>query len=488
MKKHVSLAGCFLMIASIVCFGQTINTNKAAAIGSIESQQKELIKMSDAIWAHAETALEETQSFRILVDYAKANGMKVETGVAGMPTAFIASYGSGKPIIGILGEFDALPGLSQKAVPEKDPLEKDAPGHGCGHNLFGVGSLGAAVAIKELIADGKLKGTIRYYGTPAEEKYFGKLWFAREGLFADLDVCLDWHPSAQIKADVQSSKALVDFIVEFKGQAAHASGDPWNGRSALDGLEFFTTGLNYMREHVRPQVRIHYQIMNGGAVVNVVPDYAKIWTRVRDSKRDGMLEVFEKVKRIAKGASIMADVDYEITLVSGLHEVIVNRKGGETMQKNLELLGPITYTIEELEFAYGIQEATGKEKKGIDGKIYPLEDTREHPEGGSTDVGDVSWVVPEIRLGVTTAPVGTPWHSWAVVACGGMSIGHKGMIYASKALAMTMVDLFEKPELVEEVKLEFQDRMGDKTYKAILPDGPPPVPDHVFKAIESGEN
>ena len=432
--------------------------------------------MSDDIWALAEVALIETESSKILADYAREHGMTVETGVAGMPTAFTATYGSGKPVIGILGEFDALPGLSQKTTPDKQPLEEGAAGHGCGHNMFGPGSLGAAVAIKELIEDGTLKGTVRFYGTPAEEKYFGKLYFARAGLFDDLDVCLDWHPSAETKAEVQSSKALVDYIVEFRGQAAHASLDPWNGRSALDGLEFFTTGLNYLREHVRPQVRIHYQIMHGGDVVNVVPDYAKIWTRVRDSKTETMLEVYERTKEIAKGAALMANVDYDITLVSGLHEVIVNRTGGMALHKNLEMLGPVSYTDEELTFAYGIQDATGTPRKGIDGTLQPLEETLEHPMGASSDVGDVSWLVPEIRLGVTTAPVGTPWHSWAVVACGGMSIGHKGLVHAAKALAMTMVDLYSDPQLVRDIRSEFEQRMEGKTYEAILPEGPPPVP------------
>ena len=472
--KNASTLFFFLLPALL--FAQSMTADKEAVIASIEAQKEQMIDMSDEIWALAETALEETKSAQILADYARANGMEVDMGVAGMPTAFVASYGSGRPIIGILGEFDALPGLSQKTVPEKAALEEGAAGHGCGHNMFGVGSLAAAVAVKALIADGKLQGTVRFYGTPAEEKYFGKLYFARDGLFDDLDVCLDWHPSAETKAEMQSSKALVDYIVEFKGQAAHASLDPWNGRSAVDGLEFFTTGLNYLREHVRPQVRIHYHIMHGGDVVNVVPDYAKIWTRVRDSKTETMLEVYERTKEIAKGAALMANVDYEITLVSGLHEVIVNRTGGMALHKNLEMLGPITYTEEEIEFAYGIQEATDKEKTGIDGTLQPIEETLEHPMGASSDVGDVSWLVPEIRLGVTTAPIGTPWHSWAVVACGGMSIGHKGMVHAAKALSMTMVDLFSDPQLVKDIRAEFEQRMEGKTYEAILPDGPPPVP------------
>jgi len=474
MKNWISLVG--LLLITQLGWGQELSASKKAVIEAVEEREEDLIRISDEIWALAETALEESQSAALLANYAEDNGMRVERGVAGMPTAFIASYGSGEPVIGILAEFDALPGLSQKTEPTKQVLQAGAAGHGCGHNLFGAGSLGAAVVIKDMIESGELQGTVKLFGTPAEEKYFGKLYFAREGLLDDLDVCLDWHPSAKISANVQSSKALIDFIVEFEGQAAHASSDPWNGRSALDALEFFTMGLNYQREHLRPQARIHYRIMNGGAVVNVVPDYARIWSRVRHSTAEEVRETYTRVQEIARGASIMANVDYKITLVSGLHEVIPNRTGGKTLQANLEALGPLEYSDEEIAFAHGIQAATDKAQTGIDGKVYPLREMAEYPSGGSTDVGDVSWQVPEIRLGVTTAPEDTPWHSWAVVACGGMSIGHKGMIYAAKALAMTMVDLYEDPGLVEAVKAEFRERKGDKKYEAILPDGPPPVP------------
>ena len=449
---------------------------KQAVIESVESNQSDYIELSNQIWAMAETAFEETESAEVLAAYAEKQGFEVERGVADLPTAFIATYGSGSPVIGVLGEFDALPGLSQKAEPTKNPLQAGAPGHGCGHNLFGVGSLAAAIAIKEQIESGSLSGTIKFFGTPAEEKYFGKLFMARAGLFNGLDVCLDWHPGADTEADVQSGLSLVDFVVEFSGQAAHAAGDPWNGRSASDGMELYTTGINFLREHIRPSVRIHYHMMDAGDVVNVVPDYAKVWTRVRDTHKKDMLQVYERVKEIARGAAIMANVDYKINLVSGLHEVLVNRTGGEVMQKNLELLGPISYTEEEVVFAKKIQEVTGKAQVGLDAEIKPLRETLEHPGGGSTDVGDVSWLVPEIRLSVTTAPVDTPWHSWAVVACGGMSIGHKGMIQAAKALSMTMTDLYTDPKLVDRIKAEFVKRKGDYQYEAILPEGPAPLP------------
>ena len=473
MKK--SILGALVCCLMTSVFGQNNKSLKKEVIASVEIQKEELITVSDKIWAAAEIAFQEKVSAETLIAYAKANGFNVEEGVADTPTAFIASYGSGKPVIGILGEFDALPGISQKAVPEKTPLVQGAAGHGCGHNLFGTASLGAAVAIKNLIAEGKLKGTVKFFGTPAEEKYFGKLWMARAGLFDDLDACLDWHPADHTEADVQSSLALVDFKVEFFGQTAHASADPWNGRSASDALELYTHGINSFREHIKPTVRIHYHIQDGGQVVNVVPDYSRIWVRVRDTKREGMNEVYERVKKMAEGAAILADVDYKISLISGIHEILPNRAGGAAVQKNLEALGDLTYTESETAYAYKIQEATSKPKLGINGKITPLKPTEEHPMGGSTDVGDVSFLVPVVRLGITVAPEGTPWHSWAVVACGGMSIGHKGMVYAAKALGMSMIDLFTDKQLLQDVKDEFKMRKGDYQYEAMLPSGPPPV-------------
>jgi len=452
------------------------NPNKSAVIKSVETHAPDLIRISDDIWANAETALRETKSAKVLSDYAELQGFKVTRGVAGMPTAFIAEYGSGRPVIGIMGEFDALPGISQKAQPTREPLQAGAGGHGCGHNLFGAGSLGAALAVKELLASGKLKGTLRFYGTPAEEAVGGKIYMAREGLFNDLDVCLDWHPDDDISSNIQSSQAMVDFIVEFKGKAAHAAADPWNGRSALDGVELFLDGVNMLREHVHPSVRMHYVIQAGGQVPNVVPEYASVWMWVRDSKRKGVDDVFARVKEIAKGAGMMAGVESNVKVQSGDYELLVNQRGAEVLQKNIEALGPIQYTKEDITFARKIQEVTGVDQAGLDGTIHPLQETKEDPEGGSTDVGDVSWVVPEISAYITTAPIKAPWHSWAVVACAGMSIGHKGMLYAAKSLAMTMVDLFENEPLRKDIRAEFEKRRGDHVYKPYIPDGPPPVP------------
>ncbi|MEJ1236927.1 amidohydrolase [Chryseolinea sp. T2] len=453
-----------------------VNANKAAVISSIDKRSADLIRISDEIWANAETALRETKSAQALADYAEAQGFAVRRGVASMPTAFIAEYGNGKPIIGIMGEYDALPGISQKAQPVKEPLQIGGAGHGCGHNLFGVGSLAAAVSIKELLASGKLKGTVRFYGTPAEEAVGGKIYMAREGLFKDLDVCLDWHPAEEIAANIQSSQAMVDFVVEFKGKAAHAAADPWNGRSALDGVELFLDGVNMLREHVQPSVRMHYVIKDGGDVPNVVPEHAAIWMWVRDSKRSGVESVFTRVKEIAKGAGLMAGVESSVRVQSGDYEILINQHGAEALQKNIEALGPITYTPEEIAFAKKIQEVSEVDQTGLDGSVHPLQKTKDDPEGGSTDVGDISWIVPEITINVTTAPIKAPWHSWAVVACGGMSIGHKGMLYAGKALGTTMVDLFENEQLRNNIRDEFEKRRNGHIHKAYIPDGPPPLP------------
>ena len=467
-----------LLFISQILFAQKVkpSANKNAVLASVEKHQQELIALSDQIWGFAEIAMRETKSSKVLADYAEAQGFKVTRGVAEIPTAFIAEFGKGKPIIGVLGEFDALPGLSQKAQPTKEALAAGAPGHGCGHNMFGAGSLGAALAIKELIAAGKLKGTIRFYGTPAEEDLAGKVYMARAGLFNDLDVCLDWHPDYENKANMQSSQAVTDYTISFKGKSAHAAADPWNGRSALDAAELFNVGVNFLREHVKPSVRMHYVYTKAGKVPNVIPDEANVWLWIRDSKRSGVAEVSERMKDIAKGAALMAGVQYEVKLNSGLYELLINETGAKALQNNMNFVGPVTYTKEELAFGDTIMKEYGLETKGINGNIKPLETTKTDPAGGSTDVGDVSYIVPEITLLATTAPFEAPWHSWVVVACGGMSIGHKGMLFSSKALGTTMVDLFENEKLRTEIKEEFLKRKGKEVWKAMLPDGPPPVP------------
>jgi len=475
MRKIGSLLPFLVITLSAIAQQTTLSANKKDLLASIAFHEKDLIKLSDSIWSYAETAFKEYKSSKLLADYAEANGFTVQRGVAEMSTAFVASFGSGKPIIAVMGEFDALPGLSQKTKTTREALNQGAPGHGCGHNMFGPGSLGAALAIKDLIAKGKIKGTVRFYGTPAEEDGGGKIYMIRAGLFKDVDVCFDWHPDSEIKAGIQSSQAIVDLLVEFKGKSAHAAFDPWNGRSAADAAELFSVGVNYLREHVKPSVRMHYVVKEEGNVPNVVPEKSAVWIWIRDSKRSGVSAVEERVRDIAKGAALMAGVEYTIKIQTGDYEILVNETGAGALQKNLELIGPITYTKDEIDFANQIQKSYGLEQNGIDGTIKPLEKTKPDPDGGSSDVGDVSWVVPEISLVATTAPAKSPWHSWVVVACGGMSIGHKGMIFSSKAMAFTMLDLFENEKLRTDIKKEFDLKKGNEIYKPMIPDGPPAI-------------
>jgi len=466
----------FLFVSQILQAQDQINdTHKKAVIASVEKHQQELISLSKQVWEFAETAMMERKSSKLLADYAESQGFRVTRGVAKIPTAFIAEYGSGSPIIGILGEYDALPGLSQKAKAVKETLLEGAPGHGCGHNLLGTGSMGAAVAIKELMAAGRLKGTIRYYGTPAEEDLAGKVWMAKAGVFNDLDICLDWHPNDENKAQMQSSQAVRDYSVIFKGKTAHAAGDPWNGRSALDAAELFTTGINMLREHVKPSVRMHYVYKKAGNVPNVVPEVAEVWIWIRDAKQSGVAVVSERMEEIARGAALMAGVECEVRLNSGLYDQLINAPGAKLIHDNMNLIGLVSYTEEELDFAEKIMKESGKEYKGIKAEIKPLEVTKEYPDGGSTDVGDVSYIVPVISLRAVTTPFEAIWHSWVVVACSGMSIGQKGMLFAAKVMGATMVDLFENEKLREEIKTEFLNRRGKEVWKPMVPGDIPPV-------------
>jgi aminobenzoyl-glutamate utilization protein B len=447
---------------------------KLAAVSSVDRHARDLEELSDRIWAYAETALREHKSAAALADYAQQQGFRVQRGVAGMPTAFVASYGQGHPVIGVMGEYDALPGLSQKALPEKVPLVPGAPGHGCGHNLFGAASLGAAIAIKEQIAAGKLRGTVIFFGTPAEEDYGGKIYMARDGLFDEVDAVLAWHPSDDTQADMVSSQAMVDLAVEFRGRSAHAASDPWNGRSAADALELFTHGVNLMREHVRPTSRMHYTVTSAGDVPNVIPEYAKVWIWLRDWKRSEVEQLLARVRLLASGAAEMTETTAVVTVQGGNWEVLVNETGAKLLHANLLWLGPAVYTAEEQAFAKQIQRATGVPEVGMFEGVKPLEGQPQ--EGGSTDVGDVSWIAPTLHVSVATSPVDAPWHGWPVVATGGMSIGHKGMQRAAKVLAATMVDLYEQPAVLADVQAEFRTKRGEIVYRSYVPDGPPPVP------------
>ena len=474
VRTALAGAALALMIAASAAQAAAPSAAKQAAVKSVDKHAGELIGLSDQVWGFAETALREHKSAKVLADYAEAQGFKVERGVAGMPTAFVATYGSGRPIIGIMGEYDALPGISQKAVAEKTPLAQGAGGHGCGHNMFGAGSLGAALAIKELLEAGRLKGTVRYYGTPAEEAVGGKTYMVRDGVFNDLDAVLAWHPGDKTQVDMTSSQAMVDLVVEFHGKAAHAAGDPWNGRSAVDGVEAFTDGINMMREHIKPTSRLHYTIVAGGEVPNVVPEYGKVWLWARDWKRSEVDALLARVRKVAEGAALMTETTATVKVQGGSWEILNNEAGAKLMDANLRWLGPVEYTAEEQAFAKKIQKATDVPETGMDSTLRGL--TGQEEEGGSTDVGDVSWVTPTLHVTVATSPAKAPWHAWPVVATSGMSIGHKGMLLASKTLAATMVDLYEQPAALKAVRADFEKRRGDTVFHAYIPEGPPPLP------------
>ena len=472
--RVVSAALVVLCLCPLYSLAASPSAVKRNAVASIDKHAAELTDVSDKVWRFAETALREHQSAKALADFAEAKGFTVTRNVSGMPTAFVARFGSGHPIIGILGEYDALPGVSQKAQAEESPLVAGGAGHGCGHNLLGAASLGAALAIQEQIAAGKLRGTIIYFGTPAEEAVGGKTYMARDGVFNEVDVMFAWHPGDISHADMVTGQAMVDLRVEFHGHTAHAAADPWNGRSALDGVEAFTHGVNLMREHMPLSSRVHYVIADGGDVPNVVPDHAAVWIWARDQKRSEVEKLYAWLRKIAEGAALITETQVEVKLQGGSWETLINTAGAKLLDANLRWIGTPTYTAEEDAFAKKIQTATHVAVVGMSRKIEALDEQIE--EGGSTDVGDVSWIVPTLNLTVVTSPKDAPWHAWPVVATGGSSIGHKGMIVAAKTLAATMVDLYEKPQALREVRAEFEKKRGDTVFKAYLPDGPPPVP------------
>jgi aminobenzoyl-glutamate utilization protein B len=476
---HLNLiAFCLIALAPFsLAFQQPSEAQMKKEVREFIDQKNELlIEVSDKIWEYAEIALMEYESSKLLEEILKSEGFAVEKDVAGLPTAFVATFGSGSPVLGVLAEYDALPGLSQDDKPFKQVLLREGAGHGCGHNLFGAGSLGAALGLKEVMEKHSLKGTLKLYGCPAEEDIGGKLYMARDGLFDDLDVCLAWHPDYETSVDVDGSQAIDDIKVEFFGKTSHAAFDPWMGKSALDAVEMMTFGINLLREHVKPSVRIHYVIMEGGIVPNVVPEYAKVWLWVRDSDREGVKDVVQKVEKIIEGSAIATGTTSKIQYLGSYHEMLVNIRGSEVMQKNLEMIGPLTYTDEEVDYARRIQKEAGVEEKGMCSEIEKLKEPPKDPVGGSTDVAEVSWITPTLHLSTACAPYGIPWHSWAVVASSKHPIGHKGMILAAKVLATTGLEILLDPAALEEIKKEFKEKIKDYTYKSgIPPDRKPPL-------------
>lgn len=450
---------------------------KDVARARVDALVLDIRQMALTLWDYSEIALEETRSAALLANRLQAEGFAVERGVAGMPTAFVASWGSGGPVIGILAEYDALPGVGNEAVPERSPREGVASGHGCGHNLFGAASVGAALALRQTMEAQGLKGTVRLYGTPAEETVVGKVYMARDGVFDDLDAALEWHPSTETEVRNQTGRAMNNFTVEFFGQAAHGAHDPWNGRSALDAVELMNHAANMMREHIRPTARIHYVIPGGGEAPNVVPEHAKVWYFVRDVDRDSVERHYAWLLDIAKAAALATRTEHKVTLTTGVHEMLLNRPLQEALQANLEAVGPLPVTDEEQEFARALQRALKIEEKGYETAIEPLAPEPGPVEGGSTDVAEVSHIVPTAGFKVTTAAADIPWHSWAASACHGTEAGIRAAVVAAKVLALTGVDLLTDPGLVERARAFFDQASGGRDYVSPLPEGQtPPVP------------
>jgi len=447
---------------------------KQAAIQDISARYDVYKKIALQIWDYAELGYKEQKSSALLQQTLKESGFAVEAGVAGIPTAFVATYGSGKPVIGILAEFDALPGLSQEAVPEHKPIEGKAGGHGCGHHLFGTASVAAGIELKALMEKNKWQGTIKVYGTPAEEGGSGKVYMVREGLFNGVDVVLHWHPNDENQIEFSGALANSSAKFRFHGIAAHASAAPENGRSALDGVESMDYMVNMMREHVPSDTRIHYVITNGGKAPNVVPDFAEVYYYVRNPSRTVVKEIFDRVVKAGEGAALGTGtkVDYEI--IGGTYDLLINKTLADAAQVNLNMVGGVQYTPEEIEFGKKIQASLGFKVPAIEeaNTVKPLHKNEGHM--GSTDVGDVSWNVPTVGFGTATWVPGTPAHSWQAVACGGTDIGIKGMMAAAKTLTLTGIDLLRNPALIEKAKAEFDTARGkDFQYKPLLGDRKP---------------
>ncbi len=468
-----------LLLAAVpALFGQP-SLEKRTALDTVDAIQPEIREMSRKLWDLSEIALQESRSAELLIGVLEKEGFAIERGVAGMPTAFIASYGSGKPIVGVLAEYDALPGVGNAAVPRRQPREDGVTsGQGCGHNLFGAASVGAAIAIRRAIEKHKIPGTVRLYGTPAEETVVGKVYMAKEGVFDDLDGVVEWHPSTETEVRNQPGRALNNFEVEFFGQAAHASGDPWNGRSALDAVEMMNYGVNLMREHVKPTTRIHYVIPSAGDAPNVVPEYAKVWYFVRDEDREAVENWYKWILQIAAGAAMGTRTEHKSFLITGVHEYNLNRPLQEAMHANLELVGPPRFTEKEQEFAKKLQASLEIEQKGFSSEVKPLADKPQPVEGGSTDVAEVSYITPTAGLKVTTAADGIPWHSWAASACHGTEAAVKGAVVAAKVMAATGVDLLLDADLRQNAKADFLEKTGGKPYVSPVPqDQKVPLPD-----------
>lgn len=461
----------------------------------IEANKEHFGNISDQIWGYAETGYHEVKSARLLANTLEEAGFEVQRDVADIPTAFIASYGDLGPIIAILGEYDALPGLSQKTTPDRQPVEDGGNGHGCGHNLLGVGALAAAMAVKEAIQAGDVQGTIRYYGCPAEENGSGKAFMARAGIFDDVDLSLTWHPGMFNSTITVNFLANMKVKFRFHGVASHAAADPHNGRSALDAVELMNVGANYLREHIIPDARLHYVILDGGGIApNVVPPFAESLYLIRAPQPDQLKPIYERVVDVAKGAALMTGTRMENQVISGASNLVINDTINDVLQKKMEQVTPPRFSERNLDFARkinptfpdgglgGFERLLGPNAKKIataakqallyEDIIPSFKNNVVLP--GSSDVGDVSWVTPTGQITTTCYAFGTPGHSWQLVAQSGMDIGHKGMIFAGKVLALSALTFIQDPGLLKKAKDEFADRLEGSQFVPLIPDGVPP--------------
>ncbi|HEX9955652.1 MAG TPA: amidohydrolase [Fibrella sp.] len=453
------------------------NPDKQTIIANLDKRLPEYAGISKQIWDFAELGYQEEKSSLLLQEQLKKEGFDVKAGVAGIPTAFVATYGAGKPVIGILGEYDALPGLATEAKPDFTPIQGQKGGHGCGHNLFGTASVAAAIEVKNWLKAGHA-GTIKIFGCPAEEGGAGKVYMVREGLFNDVDVVLHWHPGSQNAADAGTSLANKNAKFRFRGIAAHAAASPERGRSALDGVEAMDYMVNMMREHVPQDTRIHYVITKGGEAPNVVPAFAEVYYYARHKDRAVVQSVWKRIENAAEGAAKGTGTQVTWEVLGGVYDILPNVTLAEAMHQNLKTVGGISYTAEETAFAEKIKSTFADDQKVPVTNAALIKDFRDASEsatsGGSTDVGDVSWTVPTVGLQTATWVPGSSAHSWQSTAASGMSIGQKGMIVAAKTLALTALDLYNSPALIEKARAEWMQKRGANfKYEALLGDRKP---------------
>lgn len=428
------------------------------------------------LWGYAELGYLETKSSGRLQEVLKKEGFAIETGIAGIPTAFVATFGSGGPVIAILAEFDALPGLSQDSVPNKKTLLEGAAGHGCGHNLFGAASTGSAVALKDWLVKNKKQGTIKLIGTPAEESGGGKVYMVRSGLFDKIDAVMTWHPADHNQANAETCLAFKQGKFRFYGLSAHAAAMPEAGRSALDGVESMNYMVNMMREHVPQETRIHYVITKGGLAANVVPDFAEVEYIIRHPDAKMVEKLWERVVKCAEGATLGTETTMKYEVISGLFNLLPVETLAKVMYSNLQEVGGVNYTPEETAFAKELQKSFINNVPPLSQAqaVQPYSSKAYFP--ASTDVGDISWVVPTVGLGIATWVPGAPAHSWQSTATGGMSIGFKAMLNASKVMSMTAVDLFNDPTIIQKAKVELDQKRGANfQYKSMVGDRKPPL-------------